>query len=1350
MLTHILQAGSPAALTSFMPEPSAPSLDDLLLDGMDAAATAAAAVARSQAHQHQQQQLRAEGLPPARAPLPKSIPTHAPPPPPIAPAAPSSLSVNTADAVSSAAEPEDGSTDDTSTVPAPAAVDPPLSPKTTKLLRRIRRREEELEALALENALLKEANRRANEERVVREQEKRVEARRRSDEEAAWQTRVEELQQRVQELTPQDDAQGGRHDPIECARTANELRELLQLREEQLELINLDRFKLYEEIETWKAGMEKLASLHGSYSPSAQPLVSAAEHAWHPKQQPQQQTSPQSREEADADGEKAKPAEGPEATEEQKQPPQPSPGAANEAPRRSSSALLASFLPGPIAALLTSSSKNSTDSGGKGGAPSASAQSAPTAAAGGVSFSPASSPTSSSSSSSSSLLASSAAAGAREPVLEEVWQNEHRHPFFGWSKTSSAFLRHPFSDESGATAREFEKVTLPPGWVWDGAWQLDRGEWDAPEHNARAAKTKATAAVPASSSSPSSSSSSSSNTDPAGWRYSIALRLFAWHSSAGRLDTVRRRRWLRRRVFVGVEATEAMLNNAFAAIAAAHALPDGVAKAAAAVAAGIITESEQEASSSSTGGVSGEAEGGAPAAKCDAASLAALAAAYSSSDPRDSFSMFTSVAPPEVAASASGGGGGASGTNGGTATPESQGARALAALLQLGNSASKSDSPVAVSSDASASAASVSGTAVTSSATSSSSSASLTSTVASYIAAPAVNLGAYLASTRLSSWVGGGGGGSNGGNSGKRSGSADGTPVAEMRPRVSRDEEDVDDSRSRSVSPAPPSSSPSPVCSYCPNRSRTALQYVSPQTGFVLPLSSYCQRHYHQSQRWIAEQFQRVGPLSEHEHHMRDKARSTLPPTMCAYCDSTDSWPVQLLHLGAPIPDSVLSTSDAPGAAAAASSASSSASSSTVCEVLDSHDIQRFCDMHLPIFLKLVSQFQPRDESPPPPGADEEGEEEEEREADTEGEQHADGATSAAASSSSSSSSPPRPRVLILGANGLIGRHCYHALRARCDVTLLDRTVGHDERNRFAAEGVATPTAGQQKQQQQEEEEKSAPEDLSLPESEMIQMDLLSQVSEFEALLARLQPRVVLHLANALESAPLESIEANRQVDALVLRTCVAQGIAVVAASSIRMYYGSVMRSSLLSRVFLRDASAVIGASDQLDARSTLRNDEESVALYTPPEQRAQAFAYVQGKMAMEEQAIALVQAAAASSSSTPSSEATIVAVRFGWVTVRPAEEQEAETANQKVTLGTGGSSSSASADASHVSISELSVLLRAADLRSFVSRVVDAVVEGRVKGARIFTAVSEHPQRWVNLKQEEKELAWHPLPLLH
>jgi len=106
-----------------------------------------------------------------------------------------------------------------------------LSPKTTKLLRRIRRREEELDELQMENALLKEANRRANEERVVREQEKRVEARKRVEEDKQYQARIAELQARVEELSPQDDAHGVRHDPLECTRTQAELRELLQLRE---------------------------------------------------------------------------------------------------------------------------------------------------------------------------------------------------------------------------------------------------------------------------------------------------------------------------------------------------------------------------------------------------------------------------------------------------------------------------------------------------------------------------------------------------------------------------------------------------------------------------------------------------------------------------------------------------------------------------------------------------------------------------------------------------------------------------------------------------------------------------------------------------------------------------------------------------------------------------------------------------------------------------------------------------------------------------------------------------------------------------------------------------------------
>ncbi len=54
-------------------------------------------------------------------------------------------------------------------------------------------------------------------------------------------------------------AEAKSHDPAACSATLAQLSAQLELREEQIEIINLDRAKLYDEIEKWKDAMEKVS-----------------------------------------------------------------------------------------------------------------------------------------------------------------------------------------------------------------------------------------------------------------------------------------------------------------------------------------------------------------------------------------------------------------------------------------------------------------------------------------------------------------------------------------------------------------------------------------------------------------------------------------------------------------------------------------------------------------------------------------------------------------------------------------------------------------------------------------------------------------------------------------------------------------------------------------------------------------------------------------------------------------------------------------------------------------------------------------------------------------------------------
>ena len=775
---------------------------------------------------------------------------------------------------------------------APVAA-PALSPKTSKLLRRIRRREEELEELSLENALLKEANRRANEEKLVREQEKRVEARKRLETEAAHAAAIAALQSKLDELTPKE-FMGIVHDPLDCVRQIAELRELVQLREEQLELINLDRFKLYEEIETWKIGMEKLASLQGvGNSQAAQQERASSAAARTPVKQrggfSAALLSPQQQQQGGSTPVSADDPRFLRSTSDYKED-----SLAIEGRLMSHSA----GSPAPFSVMQQQHAIN----------PSASPV-----------FSPSDNATPSVSSATPSL------ADSHDPTVEEIWENQQRHPFFGFQATSRGrfgmFQRYPFSDESGSVSREFESITLPPGWVWDEQWHVDLGEWqdrNAGEENRSASAAassgaddklsalRASMGLGSKSVPPKSSATHGVGTDANGWRYSIQFRLFAWHPEPGRLDTVRRRRWVRRRCWVGVEATEAMLSNALAAIAATRAAAGEAALALPPVA---------------------PADGSAPPSDSDDAStLAALAAAYSN-DSGDSFSMFTSVAPPGVSSS-----------------QESAGTRALAALLQLGQqtqkSAPTSPNPPAVAAPADGTTSAV---ASTPPATSSASSSSSTSSVVSA-------LGSYLASTRALAWVA------------RRSSAAE--PVAAPEAAAAASPA-ASSSAAASVVAVSSSAAPSPVCSFCAAPSRTALQFVSPSSSLVAPLASFCLPHYRQALRHILAELQLANPnpltAAERERREREQQAGRLPPNLCAYCASLDTFPVQLLHLAAP------DDSASPHAAASSGAASpelrlGAPLPSAVVE--QSQETFRFCAAHMPAFTHLVAQFRPTTPTP--------------------------------------------------------------------------------------------------------------------------------------------------------------------------------------------------------------------------------------------------------------------------------------------------------------------------------------------------------------------------------------------------
>jgi len=100
-------------------------------------------------------------------------------------------------------------------------------------------------------------------------------------------------------------------------------------------------------------------------------------------------------------------------------------------------------------------------------------------------------------------------------IVEETWECNRYMVFKGWLSPYLPADRTLWSDANGNQERTFAQVKLPDGWAWQGEWAIDANRL----------------------------------VDREGWEYNTDFLLSSgWKNHNQKVDTVRRRRWIRTRV----------------------------------------------------------------------------------------------------------------------------------------------------------------------------------------------------------------------------------------------------------------------------------------------------------------------------------------------------------------------------------------------------------------------------------------------------------------------------------------------------------------------------------------------------------------------------------------------------------------------------------------------------------------------------------------------------------------------------------------------------------------------------------------------------------------------------------
>lgn len=288
---------------------------------------------------------------------------------------------------------------------------------------------------------------------------------------------------------------------------------------------------------------------------------------------------------------------------------------------------------------------------------------------------------------------------------------------------------------------------------------------------------------------------------------------------------------------------------------------------------------------------------------------------------------------------------------------------------------------------------------------------------------------------------------------------------------------------------------------------------------------------------------------------------------------------------------------------------------------------------------------------------------------------------------------PSQPKkILITGANGWIGYNAYLALK-NYHLVLVDNKVGKDSRNRFGLE-------------------ETDQENVTGLQDKIIKIDFAGPLArlKFERLLEQEKPDCVLHLAGILENQPVKEIKKNYTITNTVLESCVQKHVKMIVASSIMIMYGAALKDKSIKPILFGNQET---KPDQtLTVDTPLENSAETI-LSIAKEHYKQCLSYIRTKEYLEEYAKKLI---------SKHLNQTIVIVRFGWTGIKNPYEMERNT-----------------------QIKENTVYLAPEDLQDFLIKVVEAVVKGHIAGYKKYIAVSEHPQRWVDIKNAKEDLKWEP-----